>query len=301
MYLMCGFEPLSPERILSGTNGPSVPREITESRDAEAMNEEFKALRSSALDALSVAQASQELHYNEGRLNVEFEEGDRVLINPHSLRMVKDIDGIGRKLTARFDGPFEISEKLGPVTYRLRLPASYGIHPVLNIAHLQPYRESPDELGARTTKHFNRADFEDEPEYEVERIVGEFWEDAALTPAQRKQGRKPRRIQKYIVKWVGYEDEEDYLDRKALNNAIEPLRKWETRDKSKDKEMGYRMYDPRKTPVGEKPKVVPAPLRKRIPRNPVATKERVVTRSKVERGQAAQTPGAKATRTRTTR
>ncbi|KIO20182.1 hypothetical protein M407DRAFT_81863 [Tulasnella calospora MUT 4182] len=58
--------------------------------------------------------------------------------------------GKGKKLLPKYDRPFEISAKLSPVTYRLRLLASYKLHPVVNIAHLQPYHSSPPEFGERS-------------------------------------------------------------------------------------------------------------------------------------------------------
>ena len=73
----------------------------------------------------------------------------------------------------KYDGPFEIIKKISPISYRLRMPASYGIHPVLNIAHLERYQTSPSEFGKRPQKSLNREDFDDLPEYEVERIVAE--------------------------------------------------------------------------------------------------------------------------------
>ena len=53
------------------------------------------------------------------------------------------------------------------------MPASYGIYPVLNIAHLEKYQTSPPEFGERLQKSLNWEDFNDLPEYEVERIVAE--------------------------------------------------------------------------------------------------------------------------------
>ncbi|KZT25536.1 hypothetical protein NEOLEDRAFT_1064854 [Neolentinus lepideus HHB14362 ss-1] len=47
----------------------------------------------------------------------------------------------------KYNGPFEIIEKLSPVTYRLRLPASYKMHPVINIMHIEKYEKSPPEFG----------------------------------------------------------------------------------------------------------------------------------------------------------
>ena len=77
----------------------------------------------------------------------EFEEGEKVLINPHSLSLLRTKKGRGRKLLMKYDGPFKIIKKISPVSYRLRMPTSYGIHPVLNIAHLEKYQTSPSEFG----------------------------------------------------------------------------------------------------------------------------------------------------------
>ena len=59
----------------------------------------------------------------------------------------------------KFDGPFEILQKLGPATYRLRMPASYGLHLVLNVAHLECYTASDPSFGPRPVKSLQRADF----------------------------------------------------------------------------------------------------------------------------------------------
>jgi hypothetical protein len=44
----------------------------------------------------------------------------------------------------KYDGPFEIIKKISPISYQLKMAASYGIHPVLNIAHLEKYQTSPE-------------------------------------------------------------------------------------------------------------------------------------------------------------
>ena len=73
----------------------------------------------------------------------------------------------------KYDSPFEIIKKISPVSYRLRMPVSYGIHPVLNITHLEKYQTSPPEFGERPQKYLNQEDFDDLLEYEVVRIVAE--------------------------------------------------------------------------------------------------------------------------------
>ena len=73
----------------------------------------------------------------------------------------------------KYDGPFEVIQKLSPVSYRLWMPASYGIHPILNIAHLEKYQSSPAEFGDCPIKNLNWEDFNELPKYEVERIITE--------------------------------------------------------------------------------------------------------------------------------
>ena len=47
----------------------------------------------------------------------------------------------------KYDGPFEIIQKLSAGSYQLRMPQSYGIHPILNITHLEKYQPSPTKFG----------------------------------------------------------------------------------------------------------------------------------------------------------
>ena len=72
----------------------------------------------------------------------------------------------------KYDGPFEVIQKLSPVSYWM--PSSYGIHPILNIAHLEKYQSSPAEFGERPIKNLNWEDFNELPEYEVERTITEW-------------------------------------------------------------------------------------------------------------------------------
>ena len=68
------------------------------------------------------------------------------------------------------------------------MPESYGIHPMLNIAHLEKYQPLPAEFGNRPTKSLNCADFDELPEYKVEMILTD----------QRKKSRKGRYVVEYL-------------------------------------------------------------------------------------------------------
>ena len=140
-----------------------------------------------------------------------------VLINPHSLSLLRTEKGRGKKLLMKYDGPLKIIKKISPVSYRLKMPASHGIHPVLNITHLEKYRISPPEFGARPHKSLNREDFEDLLECEVERIMAEC----------RKKGRNGKQILQYLTHFKGYLEEFDkWLTANQLKNAPEPLELW---------------------------------------------------------------------------
>jgi hypothetical protein len=187
---------------------------------ANDVHEQFQALRTIAKDALVFAQARQQRQYNAGRLSYEFEPGDLVLLNPHSLRLLENERGLGKKLLKRYDGPFEVLEKLSPITYRLKLPSSYRIHPVINIAHLEPYHQSPKRLGPRTSLPLARADSAAQ-EWEVERIVAE---------KSRKRGLK--RVPYYRVRYAGFGPQDDcWIPKSFLRNAPEILRDWVGRSK----------------------------------------------------------------------
>ena len=117
----------------------------------------------------------------------------------------------------KYDGPFEVMKKYSPVSYCLRMPASYGIHPVLNIAHLEKYQASPTEFGVQLEKSFNHKDFDELPEYEVDKIVAE----------RQKKRWNGKRILQYLTCFKGYLEEfNEWLMENQLKNAPELLKYW---------------------------------------------------------------------------
>ena len=98
------------------------------------------------------------------------------------------------------------------------MPASYGIHPVLNSSHLEPYHVSDPTLGERPIKNLSRADFEAVLEFEVETIIAERW----------KHVRNGRRVQELLTPFTGYDSSfDEWLTWRQLKNAPECLREWD--------------------------------------------------------------------------
>ena len=111
-----------------------------------------------------------------------FKKGQMVWLDTRYLKM-----NYYKKMAPKQEGPFEIEEVLGPVTYQLKLPESWKIHKVFHATLLQPYREN-EVYGENYSQPL--PDIEDGEEvYEVEQI---------LKHRRRGQGYK------YLVKWAGY-------------------------------------------------------------------------------------------------
>ena len=102
------------------------------------------------------------------------------------------------------------------------MPESYGMHPILNIAHLEKYQPSPAEFGNWPTKSLNRADFDELLEYKVEVIIADW----------RKKGRKGRYVVEYLIRFKGYNaNSDEWLNSKQLRNAPEVLEVWHKKQK----------------------------------------------------------------------
>jgi hypothetical protein len=87
---------------------------------------------------LKVSQDRQKIYGYKGRTHREFNVGDHVLLkvkaNISSLKL-----GNCSKLVARYCGPFEILETIGPIEYMLALPASMSIDNVFHVSFLKKY------------------------------------------------------------------------------------------------------------------------------------------------------------------
>jgi hypothetical protein len=189
--------------------------------DADHTILELESHRLRAKECLVESQALQKRNYNKGRIVPDIEVGDKILLNLKSLRLTEPGESLGKKLIQLYDGPFEVTEKLSNLSYRVKLPSSYRIHNVLNIAHLEKYHESTSEWGARVKREAKREALA-ETEWEVDRIVGEKY---------RRKG--TRRVPYYRVRYTGYGPEQDeWIPRSWLRNAPDILKDWESTRKT---------------------------------------------------------------------
>lgn len=132
-----------------------------------------------------------------------FTRGQKVWLEATNLR----IPGSNKKMSPKREGPFEVAEVLGPLTYRLKLPSQWKIHPVFHASLLTPYHTT--EVHGPNFINPPPDEVDGEEEYEVEAIVGHKF---------------VRRRMLYLVKWSGYATSENsWQTEKDLLNSTDIL------------------------------------------------------------------------------
>src|SRR3954471_18447166 len=117
----------------SAVIGPKIVQQTTEK--IRMIQEKMKASRS-----------RQKSYHDKRRKTLEFQEGDHVFMR------VTPMTGIGRalksnKLTPRFIGPFQNSERVGEVAYRIALPSMLAnLHDVFHVSQLRKYISDPSHV-----------------------------------------------------------------------------------------------------------------------------------------------------------
>ena len=90
-------------------------------------------------EKMKASQSRQKSYHDKRRKDLEFQEGDHVFFR------VTPMTSVGRaqktkKLTLRFIGPYQISERVGTVAYRLGLPTYLlNLHDVFLVSQLRKY------------------------------------------------------------------------------------------------------------------------------------------------------------------
>ena len=135
-----------------------------------------------------------------------FQKGQQVWLEAKNLRFIMD----HKKLAMKRQGPFAITDVLGPLTYRLKLPDQWKIHPVFHSSLLLPYRETKAH-GVNYTKPPPEI-IADIPEWEVEEIKGL---------------RRWRKKWQYYIKWKGYPNSDSSWEPiMNVKNAMDIIRQW---------------------------------------------------------------------------
>ena len=88
---------------------------------------------------LKATQDRQKIYADKNIIHREFKVGDHVFLKVKANRSSLKL-GSCAKLAARFFGPFEILERIGPVAYMIALPTSMSVHNVFHVSLLNKYK-----------------------------------------------------------------------------------------------------------------------------------------------------------------
>jgi len=176
----------------------SLPAETTHSNaTAEALIEKLLENLKIAERNMITAQANQEEWSNRKRRDIEFTEGEKVLLSTSDLHWKGTTTP---KLTMKYIGPFEIKRVLSHLNYELSLPNTLPIHPIFHVSKLRKFVESDNTFSDRHQEP-NRPPpiaVEEKEEYEVEAIR-----------QHRMRKWKGEMHKQYLVKWKGYPEWEN--------------------------------------------------------------------------------------------
>ena len=130
---------MTPDEVTFGKPPPSIPQYIAGSSSVDAVDkilsnseEMFASLRKKLLKA----QDTMKRFADHNRRDVEFLVADWVFVKLRPRRQVSVTGDSHPKLTKRFFGPFQITQRVGLVAYQLRLPPHSHIHPVFHCSLL---------------------------------------------------------------------------------------------------------------------------------------------------------------------
>ena len=137
-----------------------------------------------------------------------FEVGDHVYLRVSPMKGVHRF-GVKGKLAPRYVGPFKITEKCGPVAYRLELPPHLAaVHDVFHVSQLKKCLRVPEEV-VDTSQIQIEPDltYEEKPikvldqkQRSVEEKVLIFTKSSGVTTPKRKQHGKPKSTYKQNIR-----------------------------------------------------------------------------------------------------
>jgi hypothetical protein len=188
-----GHHPLTPNRADINI---SVPRASTFHHNIVTIHEEIRQ----HLDKTNRQMARQA---NKHRRDALFKEADWVLLDSANLRLPQD-----NKLRPRFVGPFQVDKMVTPVSYRLKLPQAWKVHPTFHVSLLRAYHDPNERFSNRPRQPPPTFLAGEEPDYVVEKI---------LEHRVKTQRGRPRLD--FRVTWLGHFPEDmSWIPEDQLNN-----------------------------------------------------------------------------------
>ncbi|XP_077232321.1 uncharacterized protein LOC143868680 [Tasmannia lanceolata] len=129
------------------------------------------------------------------RRAVEYQVGDHVLVKllAHQRLQHNRHKGLAR----RYEGPYEITKRIGKAAYQLQLPPELKIHPVFHVSLLKPYHVDGEDPSRGESRRFPTT------------IVASYDKEVDYILADREVRRSGiPKYKEYLVKWKSLPDNE---------------------------------------------------------------------------------------------
>ncbi|KAE9330134.1 hypothetical protein PR003_g15390 [Phytophthora rubi] len=182
---------------------------------ANRFKDERDKIIGKAKEHLLKAQASQKKYYDQHRSNVQFREGDLVMLDTRRIPLkhaAKDIDAKRAKLAARKVGPFVIKRMINDNAARLILPRIMkSLNPTFNVDVLSHYVSNPDKFETRVLPKASRI------------ITNEDTGEDLHIVEKLLRKRQFNRKTEWLVKWHGLPDRESSWE---LEKDIKHVSHW---------------------------------------------------------------------------
>ena len=173
----------TPFELMFGDSPLAIPHSF-ENTKFPAVEIKMKQLQKNREEVLAAHELARTRMIKRRRSDfTPFQKGEKVWLDSRNLKTLYH-----KKMAPKREGPFEITDVLGPLTYRLNLPETWKIHNVFHASLLRRYREN-EVYGANYERPPAELDHEGQEVYNVEAIL-----------RHRKRGRGYQ----YYMKWEGY-------------------------------------------------------------------------------------------------
>ena len=127
----------TPFELMFGNSPVAIPYTFKNTKFPN-LEDKMKTLQKNREEALAAHELARTRMIEQGKSTfTPFKQGDKVWLDTQNIKM-----NYHKKIGPKREGPFKITKVIRPVTYRLKLPTRWKIHPIFHATLLRQYKET---------------------------------------------------------------------------------------------------------------------------------------------------------------